>query len=309
MLYRSFTLLFVVLALASLACGLASPASGVPVTVPVQEATLAPTASIPELTGQQLKNAQYQLGARDDHPVIQMIDGLYQQGTDPASVEYASVAATDFISFGDLTGDGVNEGAALVFENYGGTGSFGFLAIYANVNGLPVFLTSTMIDDRPIINNMSIRDGEIFLDATVHGFDDPGCCPMLATTRRYALVNNQLRLTNYTTAAADGVQRVLEISSPANGTEVSDAVQMTGSISIAPFENNLSYFIYDEMGNQLAAGPVNVTAPDFGAPGTFDQSISLADIPANTIVYLDIQDLSAADGTILALDAVKLTVK
>ena len=46
-----------------------------------------------------------------------------------------------------------------------------------------------------------------------------------------------------------------------------------------------------------------------GAPGTFNESISLAGIPAGTTIYLEIQDLSAADGSLLALDAVKLVVK
>ena len=85
--------------------------------------------------------------------------------------------------------------------------------------------------------------------------------------------------------------------------------QLTGTVSIAPFENNLSYFIYDETGNQLLGGPVMVTAPDFGAPGTFDESISLEGVPARTTIYLEIQDVRAADGSLLALDAVKLIVK
>jgi hypothetical protein len=52
-----------------------------------------------------------------------------------------------------------------------------------------------------------------------------------------------------------------------------------------------------------------VTAPDLGAPGTFDAPISLDGIPSGTMVYIEIQDLSAADGSLLALDTVKLTVK
>jgi hypothetical protein len=86
-------------------------------------------------------------------------------------------------------------------------------------------------------------------------------------------------------------------------------VQVTGTVSIAPFENNLTYFVYDEDGNQYAAGPVMVTAPDFGAPGTFDVTFTLEGIPAGTVIYLEIQDQSAADGSLLALDVVKLLVK
>ena len=64
--------------------------------------------------------------------------------------------------------------------------------------------------------------------------------------------------------------------SPADGTQVTEFAQVNGAVSIAPFENNLSYFIYDEAGNQLGIGPVTVTAPDFGAPGTFSELIPVS---------------------------------
>jgi hypothetical protein len=302
--YKYFAQFFLILTLATLAC--ASPFSK---PASVQEATLAPTVTAPELTTDQLKNAQYRLGAREDFATVQLTDGQYQQGTDTTTMDYARVALTDFVAIGDLTGDGVAEAAAIVFENYGGTGNFAFLTIFTNVNGQPVFLYSTMIDDRPMIKSITIDNGEVHLDAVTHGFEDPACCPALPTTRRYVLANNTLRVMNYTTATTDGAKRIIEITSPANGTDATGNLQLTGTVSIAPFENNLSYFIYDEAGNQLLGGPVMVTAPDFGAPGTFDQSISLEGIPAGTTIYLEIQDVSAADGSLLALDAVKLIVK
>ncbi|MBC7879433.1 MAG: hypothetical protein H7Y59_19875 [Anaerolineales bacterium] len=310
MIYKNFAKLFLILTLTTLACGLPT-ASTNPTTVPVQEATLAPTEIPPiqQLTVDQLKNVQYQLGVQEQHTVIQLTDGQYQQGTDPTSLDFAYAGVTEYISIGDLTGDGINEAAAIFFENYGGTGQFGFLTIYSNVNGLPVFLYSVMIDDRPIINSMSIENGEVFLDAVTHGFEDAGCCPMLGTTRRYVLANNQLRMVNYTTATPDGTKRVIEITSPINGAEVTGSLQVSGNVSTAPFENNLSYFIYDEVGNQIAAGPVAVSAPDLGAPGTFNETFTLEGIPAGTTIYLELQDISAADGSWLAMDAVKLIVK
>lgn len=307
---HTYTLrLFLGLALTTLACGLASPASISPTPDPVQETVSVPTESAPSLEAGQIQTAQYQIGGRDDHAVVQLTDGKYQQGTDSTTLDFAYIGLTQFVSVGDITGDGVNEIAAIFIENYGGTGNFSFLTIYSNVNGQPVFLTSTIIDDRAMINSMSIESGEIYLDAIVHGAQDGGCCPTLETTRRYSLVNNQLRITNYTTAAPEGAQRIVEISSPTNAAEVTGSVQVSGTVSIAPFENNLSYFVYDEAGNQISAGPIPVTAPDFGAPGTFDGTIALDGIPSGTIIYIEIQDISAADGFWLAMDAVKLLVK
>jgi len=306
---RNFIASILILTLATLACGLISPDPTSPTPDLILPTISAPTASAPDLTVNQLGNAQYQLGAREDRTVVQLTDGQYQQGTDATTLDFAHVSLSEFISIGDITGDGIDEMAAIFFENYGGTGNFGFLAVYTNVNGLPVFLSSTIIDDRPLVNSMTIKNGVVYLDAIIHGFQDAGCCPMLPTTRTYGLAKNQLRVTSYSTATPEGAKRTIEIMSPVDGTEVTEFVQVSGTVSIAPFENNLSYFIYNEAGDQLVAGPVMVTAPDFGAPGTFSELIPLTGIPDGTTVYLEIQDLSAADGSILALDAVKLVVK
>ncbi|WKZ35614.1 MAG: Gmad2 immunoglobulin-like domain-containing protein [Anaerolineales bacterium] len=293
------------LTLATLACGVAFPASDPPTPAPVEATVPAPQG----LTLEQIKNVQYPLLIPEDGRVVEMLDGKFQRGADATDMDFAYIALTQFVAFGDLTGDGLEDAAVIFLENYGGTGNFGVLAVYANVAGEPVFLHSTLIDDRPMINSIAVENDEVFIDAVVHGFEDGGCCPTLPTTRRYALVKNKLRLVNFTTDAPNGTRRIIEITSPANGTEATGSLAVIGSVSIAPFENNLSWFIYDENGNQYAAGPVMVAAPDFGAPGTFDETIPLAGIPAGTIIYLEIQDQSAADGSLLALDVVKLSVK
>jgi hypothetical protein len=46
-----------------------------------------------------------------------------------------------------------------------------------------------------------------------------------------------------------------------------------------------------------------------GTPGTFDASIDISMVPAGTTIRLKITDLSAADGSILAMDSVELMVK
>ena len=122
-------------------------------------------------------------------------------------------------------------------------------------------------------------------------------------------LNNQLRLTNYTTGAPTNQQRRIEITSPLNGTEASGSVQVSGTISIAPFENNLTYYIYDAAGYQFAAGPLTVTASEAGAPGTFNENFTLAEIPAGTTIFLEIHHQSAADGSLLAMDTLKMVVK
>ena len=255
-----------------------------------------------------IRDAEYQLGATDALQVIQLKDGRFEQGT-PGSDNYMSAAVTDFVAVGDLDADGKDEVGALVSENYGGTGVFVFLAVYTNTNGTLTFQTSRMVDDRPQLNALSIGAGEIFLDAVIHGPDEPMCCPTLRTTRHFRLVDEQLDMIDYTTFTPDGKPRTITIEEPVDGTEVFSSVPIKGNVAIAPFENNLAYRIFDVSGIELSAGPIAVTAPDLGAPGTFDVVIPLGNVLSGAVIQLEVQDLSPADGSLLAMDSVELVVK
>jgi len=307
---------FLILALAVLACGLPNPmpVSRTPfdqtqtATVPVIGTTQAPQTPAPDYVAQ-LRNAQYQLGTPDSLQVVQLADGKFEQST-PGSADFISVQLTDFIAAGDLNADGMDEVVALISENFGGTGVFVFLAVYTNVSRELAFQTSSAVDDRPQLNALSIENNEIFLDATIHGFEEPMCCPTLRTTRHYRLAEGgQLDMTDYTTFTPDGRPRTITIESPASGSEVFSSVQIKGSVAIAPFENNLTYSIQDVGGIELARGAIPVSAADPGAPGTFDTVISLGNILSGAVIKLEVQDISAADSSLFAMDSVELVVK
>ena len=308
---RSAISLFVVLFL--IGCRPATAPPPASEQTPAASTSTAPTeaaatpVSLPEQASE-IRNAQYQLGAIDALQVVQLQDGKFEQGA-PGANDYISIALTDFAAVGDVTGDGREDLAVLVSENYGGTGVFVFLALYEQSNGEFTFLASRMVDDRPQLNALSIENGEIFLDAVIHGPDEPMCCPTLRTTRHYRFVDNQLDMTDYTTFTPDGRPRTITIEAPANEAEIFTSVPVKGSVAIAPFENNLAYRIYDVSGIELAAGPIPVTAPDLGAPGTFEAVVPLGSILSGTVLRLEIQDLSAADGSLLAMDSVELVVK
>jgi hypothetical protein len=240
---------------------------------------------------------------------VQLIDGSFEQGT-PGSEDFTSIHVSDFVATGDLDADGTQEAAALISENYGGTGVFVFLAVYSQENQTWTFQTSNMVDDRPQLNALSIENNEIFLEAVIHGPDEPMCCPTLRTTRHYRFADHLLDLVDYTTFTADGKPRTITIESPPNGTEVFTSVPIQGKVAIAPFENNLAFRIYDVSGIELSAGAITVSAPaPGGAPGTFDALIPLGKVLSGAIIRLEVQDVSAADGSLLAMDSVELVVK
>jgi immunoglobulin-like protein involved in spore germination len=276
---------------------------------PVIEASLVPaTATSVPKEAREILNAQYQLGASDALKVVQLTNGKFEQGT-AGGADAVSVAVSDFVAVGDLNGDGTNEVAALISENYGGSGVFVFLAVYSTENGKLTFQNSTMVDDRPQLKSLSIGSGEIFLDAVIHGPDEPMCCPTLRTMRHYRFIDNQLDMVDYTTFTSDGKSRTITIESPATGAEVFTSVPVKGKVAIAPFENNLAYRIYDVSGIELSAGPISVTAPNPGGAGTFEALIPLGNILSGSVIRIEVQDLSPADGSLLAMDSVELVVK
>jgi hypothetical protein len=313
-------LLCLLLVLALIGCTPAAP-SGAPsgTVVPADSAipperaflTPAPPTESPPLTGisaQQVRNAFYQLGFTDVPRTVQFTDGVFQQGTS-GSADFMEIRVTDFIALGDINGDGVNEAAAIISENYGGTGVFVFMALYLEQEGQPVYRASAFIDDRPAIDAIGFEDNEISLVVTTHGTADPFCCPTLRNERHYRLINNQLEMTDYATFTPDGRLRTITIESPVNGAEVFSSVQLKGTVAVAPFENNLTFRIYDVGGVELSAGAIGVTAADAGAPGTFDSMIPLGSILSGALIRIEIQDISAADGSLFAMDSVELVVK
>ena len=287
------------------------------------QATPVPTLSTPALTQDippigsptpapafvdEIRNTQYQLGLPDSLQIVQLTNGKYEKGV-AGSTDFISVSVTDFIARGHLNEDGQNEIAALVSENYGGTGTFVFLAVYSEVGGDLVFQTSKLVDDRPQINALLIEDQEIYLDAITHGFEDPMCCPTLKTTRHFRFIDGQLDMIDYTTFTPDGRPRTITITSPASGTATYSSVQIKGEVAIAPFENNLVYRIYDVGGVELSAGAIAVAAPDLGLPGTFDTVIPIGTALSGAVIRIEVQDISAADGSLFAMDSIELVVQ
>ena len=267
-----------------------------------------PLPDIPGISPEQVRNSEYQLGFLNEIRKVKLTDGTYEEGA-PGGTDYISVSMTDFIARGDLTGDGENEAVAIVAENYGGSGTFVFLAVYAYQNDQAVFLTSIFLDDRPLINNLAVEDGEVIVDMVVHAEDDPMCCPTFAIARSYRLHGVNLVLTSYSTKTPNGDPRRITIEAPVEGAQVSGIIHLKGNITIAPFENNLVYRVYDLGGVELSAGPVSVEAPDLGASGTFEKAIDLGSIITNTTVRIEVQDLNMADGSLFAMDSVLLTIK
>lgn len=267
------------------------------------------TPDLPPLTVEVLGNAEYILpgfgGALHSYLLK---DGEYVAGTDSGGAEYARLSLLDLFAFGDLNQDGVKDAAVLISQNFGGTGVFVSVNAVLNEAGQPRHAATYWVDDRPQIKALEIRDGGIFLDAVVHSFDDPACCPELAVTRTLILEGASLTLVHATSRLPGGQERVVTIESPSDGTLVEEALVIRGSVTIPPFENTLTVRVYNENGNELSVGSILVEFPTPAGPGSFTVTLDPSAFPVGRLRIV-IADLSATDGSVLALDSVMVVVE
>lgn len=211
------------------------------------------------------------------------------------------------IAYGDLNDDGVQDAAALISANpTGGSMSVNSFFAILNQGGVPVQSAYEVLGDRMPVDKLTIQWGRIVLDVDLGRWHEPGR-PYTPAVMTYQLFNKRLFLTRFTSKAVDGTERAIYITSPVDGTTVTCSLQVSGTISAAPFKNSLDYRILDLAGNMLAEGPFFVEFKDAGDSSTFDLSIDLESIPAGKAIRLEILDANEEYyDALLMLDSVDL---
>jgi len=253
-----------------------------------------------------------------------LVDGMYEGPAGGDDSSPVTVAMADAVAFGDLNGDGVND-AAVAFTvgreagpdtdsssaGAGGQGASQYVVALVSEGREPVAKGTHLVGQGARIDALSIAGGEIVVEGAVPGPEEPAGEPTvpITATLRLPLVEGSswvLLHTAQTSETPDGDVRAIEITSPEPRAWVTGACVIEGTVSVSPFENNLVYAIYDEEMTELDMGPVAVETPGFGAPGTFELPVDLIELGCIGTIFVTISDLSAADGSILAMDSVEL---
>lgn len=215
-----------------------------------------------------------------------------------------SISLLPQVAIGDLNGDHVDDAAVLLAENGGGTGDFVSLVVIVSQDGQNIQVGSALIDDRPVIESLTIENGAILLEALIHGINDPMVSPTLKVNQTYKLLENNLMMVSQVSTMQGGTERSITIDAPLDGSEVSGNVQLKGGMSVAPFENSLSFRILDLAGTELYSDGFMVSSADLGEPAIFDNEIALPTLPSGIWVRLELAELSMADGSVMAMDSV-----
>jgi hypothetical protein len=252
-----------------------------------------------------------------------LVDGSYQSGQgegDPSQADRVKVTMADAVAFGGLNGDGVDDAAIAIRvskgngddQDPGNKDATTYVMALVSQGGEPVQAGYHLLGIGARVDGLAIVDREITLDATVPGPEDQSGNPKVPITAalRLPIASGGILLhTAQTSETPAGDVREITVTSPAPGATVSGVFTIEGSVTIAPFENNLVYHVYDEQMTERAVRPVMVDAPDLGAPGTFSVVLDLSSTDYIGPLFVTISDLSAADGSILALASVELTLQ
>jgi heat shock protein HslJ len=101
--------------------------------------------------------------------------------------------ARDFRLTGDLNGDGIEEAVVMLWANWGGSGTFDYLAVMGrDESGPPLNLATAALGDRVKIRAAELVDGQIIVDAVQAGPDDAACCPGQKMKRSFVLEGDLL---------------------------------------------------------------------------------------------------------------------
>jgi hypothetical protein len=267
---------------------------------PLPQAT--PTPAL--LSRSVLENMLYTLPAFVDREPFsfQLEDGEFYG--DPAAIDFINVRLGDVIAFGDLNGDDLPDAAVILAANYGGTGVFVWVVAVLNQNGKAEQAAAFLIDDRPMIEQLSIENSRILLEGLVHGPSDPGCCPNQPVRWALRLMPAGLNLVSASTRIGD-LWREINLEFPVEDSRVGERVEVRGGVPVMPFEATLNYRVYSENGVEYQNSYIMVDAPDYGYPGTFQKEIDLSEVPPG-VIYLEVSEISMADGSVVALTSVRL---
>lgn len=109
-------------------------------------------------------------------------------------------------------------------------------------------------------------------------------------------------LENFELTDPTATQQTITIEAPSAGNTLTNPFELRGSTSQYPFQGQLVYRVLDEQGNQVGRGPFAVVG-QLGSASTFAVAATYL-VPEDGPGTIEVAEVSAADGTIIAIDSV-----
>lgn len=159
---------------------------------------------IAQATGDQtlnaLKNATYTI---PDQGSFSLSNGSYQKDS-------VTLNLINPIALGDINSDGVQDAAAILALQTGGSGTFMYLAIISSQAGTITNLDTIPLGDRVRVQSLNIKNGQVRLNILKHKSTDPQCCPTNLVTEVYQLNQSSTKLAPMTLSESQKQQIYIE---------------------------------------------------------------------------------------------------
>ena len=143
------------------------------------------------LTLEMLKSTEYTSEWPADG-VAELTDGTYREKIMEGSASEILIVMHPIYAIGDLNGDGAEDAIVVLVSSGGGSGSFYTLEAVLNQDGKPKHVATAFLGDRADLKSIAVDSGEITVEMTTHGPNDPMCCPSLEVTQVYELQGETL---------------------------------------------------------------------------------------------------------------------
>lgn len=212
-------------------------------------------------------------------------------------------------AFGDLNNDQMADAVVLLAEKNVLHEVLVSLIVLIQENGEFNQKADLLIGKDAEIYSITIDHAEITLNALLRNTGEDMDLPERNVWQTYQYWGETLVLTKVSSSINQGTLRTIEISSPVDGDQVGASVFLKGGMPVSPFENNLRFTVFDMEGQLLTQSGFMVDAEEMGTPAVFSNKVDLPPLPSGTRVRLELADLSMADGSLIAMDSVWVTIK
>jgi hypothetical protein len=232
-----------------------------------------PTPTSTRLAGfdtKQLGNMVYQLNVvaqalPGSNGFVSLTDGHFEQLYPDSAV--GVVADLVDHAEGDLNADGLDDAAALLAVNTGGTGVFMQLATVTQGSGGLSHTATLYLGDRVRVESLVIEDGVLRVRMITHSPEDPMCCPSQSITRDYIL-QDDLLLTPEQSQVLPLAETTIQALKTGDMAALAQLVHPVGGLRFSPY----AYVLPEHLVFSSAQLPGLMDDPSIYTWGAFDGS-------------------------------------
>lgn len=132
------------------------------------------------MTTDLLKNSEYLIPSAYGDPVP-LENGVYEDRSDPNATLIVRLLE-EYIAYGDVDGDGLEDAVVPFATNTGGSGTFIDIILVTGKEGTVTQLANTFLGDRVMLKTITADVGVVTVNMVTQGPNDPFCCPTLDVT-------------------------------------------------------------------------------------------------------------------------------